>query len=148
MRQSKAEIYLHFVWATHCRLPLLAPDVEEAVHRCIQQEAQQLGCDVLALGGMPDHVHLLVKLPTRLAPARLMQQIKGVSSHFTHDHLTECEGFFWQEGYGVFSVGRNQRQTVAAYIANQKQHHADNTVHAAWEEADEEYVPRSSFPEK
>ena len=95
---------------------------------------------------MPDHVHLLVKTPTRLAPARLMQQVKGVSSHFTHDRLAECEGFFWQEGYGVFSVGRNQRQAVIAYIANQKQHHAANTLHTAWEETDEEYTPKRAEP--
>ena len=144
MRQSKAEIYFHFVWATKQRLPTLTPEIEREVYRCIQGEAQTLGCDVLALNGMSDHVHLLVKSPTRLAPAKIMAQVKGVSSRFVHENLPQHGGLWWQEGYGVFSIGRNQRRAVIAYIENQKAHHTDNTVQADWEEVDEEYVPRNS----
>ena len=140
MRRSKAEIYLHFVWTTYQRLPFILEEIERDLFRCIQEEVQHLGCDVLALNGMPDHLHLLVKMPTRLAPAQLMQQVKGVSSRFATEQLKQG-GFCWQEGYGVFSIGRNQRKGVIAYIANQKQHHTDNTIHSDWEETDEEYIP-------
>jgi REP element-mobilizing transposase RayT len=90
---------------------------------------------------MPDHVHLLVKMPTRLSASQLMHQIKGVSSHFVHEQLEGMEGFRWQEGYGVFSVTPGHRKTVVDYIENQKQHHAENTTHLRWEETDEEYIP-------
>jgi putative transposase len=142
LRQSKAEIYLHLVWTTLRREPWLVPEVSRAVYRCLTQEAERLGCDVLALGGTADHVHLAVKQPTRLAVARLMNQIKGVSSHFVHDQMPSLDGFAWQEGYGVFSIGRNQIAPVIEYIANQERHHAEGSTHARWEEADEEYTPQ------
>ena len=65
MRQSKAEVYLHLAWATLGREPFLTAEVERSVYRCIEKEAKCLKCEVLAIGGMPDHVHLCVKLPAR-----------------------------------------------------------------------------------
>ncbi len=140
MRQSKAEIYLHLVWATSNRLPWIGPEIERAVYRSIQQEAQRLHCAVLAIGGIANHVHLVVKLPTRLSAAELMKQVKGVSSRFISEQLPGNEGFRWQEGYGVFSVGVNQVKHIVAYVENQKQHHADGTLYPLWEETDEEYT--------
>ena len=61
MQKSKAEHYLHFVWTTQQLHPLLTPEVEKSVYRCIQVEAKRLKCAVLALGGLPDHVHLAVR---------------------------------------------------------------------------------------
>lgn len=135
MAHSETEIYLHFVWATFGRLPLISADREQAVYACIEQEARRLGCDVLAVGGMPDHVHLAVKFPTTLAAGKLMQQVKGVSSKFVSDEFGAAarlsgELFRWQSGYSVFSISRSHKARVLAYIANQKQHHAENTI---WE---------------
>ncbi len=138
MRRSKAEVSLHFVWATHQRLPLVTEAVEQAAYACILKEAQKHGCEVLALGGMPDHIHLLLKMPTKRSPAFLMQRIKGGSSAFVRDRLIAPGEFFgWQDNYGVFSVSRSHKGKVVEYIACQKQHHAAGTSHAAWEETDE-----------
>lgn len=93
---------------------------------------------------MPDRIHLFVKVPSKISASKIMLQIKGVSSHFVHQQLPGNEGLWWQEGYGVFSVGRNQQNAVISYIENQKTHHAENTCHAEWEEADEEYIPKYS----
>ncbi len=117
------------------------PEMEGPIYHAIQQEAQRLGCAVLAVNGMADHVHLLVKAPTRLSPAKIMAQIKGVSSHFANDQIFGRDGFRWQEGYGVFSVGRNQKNGVIAYIKDQKAHHAAQTTQPDWENTDEEYTP-------
>ena len=73
MPRSSTEINLHFVWATKKREPILMPQWEPMIYRCIQQECQWLGCTVLALGGMPDHVHLLTVVPGHLAASKLMQ---------------------------------------------------------------------------
>jgi putative transposase len=140
-RHNKAEIYLHFVWATRLREPWITPEIERAVHRCIDGEAQRLGCSVLALNGMPDHVHLLVMVATRLSAAELMKQVKGVSSRFVNDALPGQEGFRWQEGYGVFSVSRSHVQRVVGYIQNQKQHHESGTLWPEWEQTDETSPP-------
>ena len=144
MRQSKAEIYLHFVWTTQYRQPTLTPEIERAVHRAIESQALTLGCKTLAINGTENHVHLLVKTPTRLSAARLMNQVKSLSSSLTHQHFPNHAEFGWQDGYGVFSVGRNQIKGVIAYIENQKEHHAKNELHPDWEETDEEYIPKAS----
>ena len=134
-RKSNVEVYLHFVWATKRRLPLIVPELERRLHGCISGEAKRLDCEVLAVGGMPDHVHLAVAMPTVLSPAKLMQQVKGVSSRFASERLLPSgEVFVWQEGYGVFSFSRSHRDRVIAYIRNQKQHHASGDMWTAWGE--------------
>lgn len=143
-RQSKAEIYLHMVWATRLREPLVEPAIERAVHRCVEAEARDLGCVVLAINGMPDHVHMLVRIPTRISAAELAKQVKGVSSRFVNDQLPGHEGFRWQEGYGVFSVSRSHVKRVIAYIKGQKRHHEMEDLWPEWEETDEEYVPAAN----
>ena len=133
MQESKGEYFLHFVWTTQQRHPLLIPEVERSVHRCLQSEAQRLRCSVLAVGGMPDHVHLAVKAPTLLSPAQIMKQLKGVSSKLASDEFARGDNgpltwFRWQEGYGVFSFSASQREQVVQYIRNQKQHHANGKL--------------------
>ena len=141
MRQSKAEIYLHFVWQTWKRTPYLTGDTETAVHRCLQQEVQNLRCHVVALNGMPDHVHLFVKVPATVSASQIMQQIKGISSKFATDALGLPPGKLWQEGYGVFSVSPKAKEKVIEYVRNQKQHHANGSLHTDWEETEEPYIP-------
>ncbi len=138
LRRSKSEIYLHFVWATYQRLPLITESVEQIVYGCILKEAHKHGCEVLTLGGVADHVHLLLKMPSKHSPSFLMQRIKGGSSTFARDRLASSGDFFgWQDGYGVFSVSRTHKKWVAEYVQNQKQHHADKTIQPDWEETDE-----------
>ena len=91
---------------------------------------------------MPDHVHILVKVPTTVTIARLAQQMKGVSSRFVQEELAGDALFAWQAGYAVFSVGRNQTRPVMEYIRGQKEHHAAQTQHDAWETTDQPYLPR------
>jgi REP element-mobilizing transposase RayT len=138
MRRSKAEVYFHFTWATKNRLPLLTPDIERRLHRCIASEIQRLGCQVLAINGVEDHVHIVLKAPTNVSPAQIAKQAKGVSSHFARESISDCESFNWQEGYGVFSLSRPHKDRALLYVQNQKQHHANGTVWPEWEESDEE----------
>jgi len=83
---------------------------------------------------MPDHVHLVIKLPTKLAIAALMKQVKGVSSAFANDLNQHNTLFRWQEGYGVLSVSRPHLSKVISYVGNQKRHHAANKLWIEWEE--------------
>ena len=122
---------------------MLTEDIERAVYRCIEGEANRLKCRVLAIGGMPDHVHLAVKLPATVEYARLMNQIKGVSSHFVHDRLPGHEGFKWQSGYGAYSIDPGGLDVVISYIRNQRDHHAGSGLRPDLEQTDEEYTPDS-----
>jgi REP element-mobilizing transposase RayT len=140
MRRSKSEIYLHFVWATKDRKPWLTPSIEREAHRCIEGEARRLKAVVLALNGMPDHVHLVAQMPTSLCAAQLAKQVKGVTSAFINDNLEIEEAFRWQEGYGVFSLSRSHLKRAIACVQRQKTHHAQGSVWELWEETDEEVM--------
>jgi REP element-mobilizing transposase RayT len=87
---------------------------------------------------MPDHIHLLVRVPTTLAIATLMKQIKGVSSAMVNALQPHRCVFRWQEGYAVFSVCPSHLETVTEYIRGQKQHHAEGRLNSDWEEVETE----------
>ncbi|MEO7716024.1 MAG: IS200/IS605 family transposase [Capsulimonas sp.] len=133
--RNTINVYLHLVWGTYLRYPLITADKEAALFRCIEAECARLGCEILATGGMPDHVHLAVTLPTPLSVAKLMQQVKGVSSAFARDQLFAGEFFGWQEGYGAFSFSHSQCSKIIDYIKNQKLHHAKQTLWTSVEAA-------------
>ncbi len=106
----------------------MSADIELAVHRAVQKEAERLGCVVLAVNGMEDHIHLLVQAPPTLAPSLLAQQVKGVSSTFVRDTLRIGEPFSWQDNYAVFSLGPSDLPRVLSYVQKQKEHHSSGQI--------------------
>ena len=123
MRTDKIELYVHLVWATWDRLPMIMPEIERALYRSIGDIAQTLGCRVLAINGMPDHVHVLLRIPATLPVSKLVQQLKGYSSRFANDQLQLDYPFKWTGYYGAFSVSRWDVPKIMAYINGQKAHH-------------------------
>jgi putative transposase len=119
---------VHFVWATWDRLPLITEAHERRLHRQITVISEECRCKVLAVGGMPDHVHVLLAMPSTITVGDLMKRIKGGSSRFMSETLTPGEWFAWQGSYGATAVCETARQRTIDYIANQKQHHADGTL--------------------
>jgi REP element-mobilizing transposase RayT len=77
----------------------------------------------LAIGGVEDHVHILLSIPSTLSVAKALQLIKGGSSKWVHETFPEHRDFEWQEGYGAFSIGVSQVDDTKKYIANQREHH-------------------------
>jgi putative transposase len=129
MRRNRVEILLHFVWTTIERAPLVTDNIERDLYRCIHSVCDKLRCQVIALGGMPDHVHLAIALPTTITASKVMHDVKGISSAFARDHLVEPgEVFGWRDGYGVFSFSRSDRAAVIEYIRNQKTRHASGRL--------------------
>jgi len=120
-----AEIYLHLVWGTWDRHPLLTGDRVETVYRAILHECASLRAEVIAIGGMADHVHLLVRVPASLSPAALVKQVKGSSSHLMNPTHGTAASFRWQGGYGVFSVSRQHLARIRRYVLNQEEHHRE-----------------------
>ena len=123
MPRSKAEIYLHLVWATRNREPMLTPKIEPDVYRCINAALGELGCDLCAIGGLPDHVHVLVQVPTKCSAAQIVKLAKGASSRLINEAAHFSEALYWQEGYGVFSISLSHLKRVTAYVLDQKQRH-------------------------
>ncbi|GAB5491730.1 MAG: hypothetical protein Phog2KO_19450 [Phototrophicaceae bacterium] len=88
-----------------------------------------MDCIIHALNGIPDHIHIAVTIPPKLAISDYVQQVKGVSSREVNQHAPDTdERFRWQRGFSVHSYGQKMLPTVVQYIANQKQHHANDTI--------------------
>jgi REP element-mobilizing transposase RayT len=137
MPGAYAAIYLHLVWDTWDRAPLLTPEIERDVYRVIGAECVKCDVELIALGGTEDHVHLLVRLPPVLAPAELLKQVKGVSSHLINIQHALRTVFRWRGGYGAVSVSPRHLKQVAAYIARQKEHHTIGSVSTILERIEE-----------
>jgi REP element-mobilizing transposase RayT len=133
MRENFTQLYLHYVWATWDRLPLITPDIRQEIYAAIIGECNKLGCTVISVGGIEDHVHLLIGFPTTLAVAEIIKQIKGSSSHFVTHQLKQGDFFKWQGSYGAFTVSRDAIDSVANYIRNQAVHHRQQSMISEWE---------------
>ena len=138
MRRSLTEIYLHLVWGTRLREPSLVGAVNDTARRVVAVEARTLGCEVLALDGVADHLHLLVRIPGRLSVAELAKQVKGHSSRTINEELPDFEAFHSQEGYGAFSVSRSHLRRVTAYVQQQQERHRSGDLWPEWEQTEKE----------
>ena len=131
------QLYYHFIWGTKNRLPLIESALEPDLYRVIAAKAQDMGGFVHAIGGMEDHVHLVVSLPPKLAPAKFIGDVKGNSSHYVNHVIKPDFEFYWQDEYGVVSFGERNLASVVRYIHQQKQHHAGGTLISAMERMDD-----------
>jgi putative transposase len=135
MRDTYTVLHIHLTWSTWDHAPLISPQREAAIYACIKKECLEKKVFVKAIGGTPDHVHLLVDIPPALCVADLAKQVKAVSSLLVNTHLGPRGSFKWQGAYGAFAVSRWDVEMVAEYIHDQKQHHARKSTIAdlEWE---------------
>ena len=118
-------MFFHFVWSTWDREPLLVDSIEQEAYALIHSACKQKRAEVYALGGIEDHVHLLVTVPRTVLVPDFMQLVKGMSSKALNDtHGSPTWAFKWQGGYGLDTVSHSHVARVRAYIQNQKRHHA------------------------
>jgi len=134
MRAPWTELYLHIVWRTWRRQPFITADLQPRLYGALAHQCAALGADVLAIGGMPDHVHVLVRFPTTISIAEFVRRLKGASSHLVTKVLCWPEPFRWQGGYGVFTVSKRHVSAVEQYVLNQAKHHGDGSVHQSFEQ--------------
>jgi putative transposase len=118
---------IHCVFSTKERVSVLNPDIRERLGPYMGGIAKQNGMIPKCIGGVSDHVHLLVTLPTRMAVAKALQLIKARSSGWIHQTFPNLRNFAWQKGYGAFSVGISQVQETIHYIEQQLEHHRTRT---------------------
>ncbi len=123
MGSSWTQNFYHAVYATKLRTPWIAPEVEERLHPFLGGIAKDLKCSPIAINGMAEHVHVLVRFPSDLAVADLLRHLKSRSSKWIHQIFPELHDFAWQEGYGGFTVSKPSVDEVEQYIRHQKAHH-------------------------
>jgi REP element-mobilizing transposase RayT len=123
MGTTFANLLYHIVFSTKHRAPLIREDLRADLYGYMGGILRGEGGILLEIGGMPDHVHLLAKLRTDVAVARVVQKVKGKSSKWRNEQPSASERFEWQEGYGAFSVSESLSGKVRRYIRNQEEHH-------------------------
>jgi putative transposase len=128
MPQSLAKIYLHIIFSTKNREPFLANhDIRNEMHAYLGGTCKHLGCPVLSVSGVSDHVHICCMLSRTITIADLIGEIKRESSKWIKSKGGLFSKFAWQNGYSAFSVGLSEIDRVKAYIAGQEEHHRKKT---------------------
>lgn len=125
-------LFYHVVWGTKNRLELIDPAWEKDLYGYIWGKATALECIPHAIGGMPDHIHVVISIPPKVSIAILIGQLKGASSHHINKNFT-AGSFGWQAEYGVFSFSEKALPKIVDYVNNQKKHHAANMLNIAME---------------
>lgn len=123
MPQSYVCLPIHVVFSTKNRAPLIQTEWEHRLYSYIGGILREEKCVLLAAGGMPDHVHLLVSWSKERSIADVLRVIKTNSSKWIHQTFPNQHDFAWQTGYAAFAVSQSNVESVKTYIANQKVHH-------------------------
>ena len=124
---SYVSSHLHCVFSTKERRPIITPALRERLWPFLGGIARQNKMKAIEIGGMPDHVHILLSLPSTVSIAKAMQLVKGGSSKWVHDTFPEHHLFNWLVKYGAFGVSQSLLEKTIGYIRNQENHHRKMT---------------------
>ncbi len=127
MGQSLVKNYIHIVFSTKHREPFIYPPVEAELHAYLGGICKNLECQPIKVGGYTDHIHILCMLSKKIALMKLLEEVKSHSSKWMKTKGEDLKNFYWQDGYGAFSVNPSDVDAVINYIANQKKHHENKT---------------------
>ncbi len=124
MSNTYSSLYFHCIWATKSRHPFLVPPFNREMYDFVKSVGEKEGAQVVEVGGMPDHVHLLLSVKQSVHIPELIRKIKSESSWLMRKLNKEEKGcFMWQRGYAIFSVSVSNIDVVQRYIQNQEKHH-------------------------
>ena len=124
MADTFSQIYIQTVFAVSGRLSLITREFKEELHKYITGIVRKKGQKLIAINGMADHLHILIGLRPAMALADLVRDVKSDSSEWINKRKLARGKFGWQEGYGAFSYGHSQLDTIIRYIQNQEKHHS------------------------
>jgi REP element-mobilizing transposase RayT len=123
MGQSLVKNYIHLVFSTKYREPLIDEAIESELYAYLGGICNQLECQPIKIGGFTDHIHILCMLSKKTALMKLVEELKSHSSKWIKTKGENYLNFYWQGGYGAFSVNPAEMDVVVRYIENQKEHH-------------------------
>jgi REP element-mobilizing transposase RayT len=127
MPQSLARILVHIVFSAKHRQPLIKPEIEDELFKYMCGILREHESPALAINGTEDHVHLLISLSRKVALSDLLEEVKKSSSKWIKTKGPEYKNFYWQNGFGAFSIGESGAPALKKYIAEQKEHHRKKT---------------------
>jgi REP element-mobilizing transposase RayT len=124
MPQSLARVVIHLVFSTKLRTPWLKDKaIRSELYAYVATVLQNMDCPPILINGVEDHVHILTNLSRKLAIAEVVEKVKTSTSAWIKRKGASYHDFYWQAGYGVFSVSESKVDDVRAYVANQEEHH-------------------------
>jgi putative transposase len=123
MGQSLVKNYLYIVFSTKNRVQLIYPPYENELHDYLGGICNNMDCQPIIIGGYTDHIHILCMLSKKIALVKLIEEVKSHSSKWIKTKDMGLENFYWQDGYGAFSVNPSEIDKVINYIVTQKEHH-------------------------
>ena len=132
MSHTFTQLLYHIVFGTQNREELIDPDLREVLYPFMAAIVREERCSLLAIGGMPDPMHLLVRARPNLSMSDLLRTVKANSSRWVHERSVTPRRFGWQEGYGAFSVSGSAAADVCRYIQNQEEHHRQRSFETEW----------------
>ena len=127
MAQSLSKVYLHITFSTKNRCPLIDTGIEQELWAYIGGVCRALECPFIRTGGHNDHIHICCLLSKKMTQVKLIEEIKKESSKWIKTKGTHYREFYWQGGYGVFSVNPFEIEKVVEYIDGQHEHHKKRT---------------------
>ena len=127
MGNSYISCYVHYVFSTKNQKKWLKSDIREKLYPYMGGICRENNFKLIKAGGVDDHLHLLVSLPSTITIAKAIQYLKGGSSRWIHETFGNMKDFAWQEGYGAFTIGVSQIDQTKIYITNQEDHHRKKT---------------------
>jgi putative transposase len=122
MAHTYTDLLYHFVWSTEGRIPLIQAEYKNRLYAYLRTAMKGMNAIPIKINGMPDHVHILAALRPNAVISDFVRDIKRASSKFATSELN-LRGFNWQTGYGAFTVGYSNKESVVNYIENQEVHH-------------------------
>ena len=128
MSATFTHLLYHLIFSTKYRLHLINDEIKAPLYEYIGAIVRGEKGTLLAIGGMPDHVHLLVRLAPDCPVSGILRSIKANTSRWANERFRPEGGFRWQRGYGAFSVSESQAPVVRGYIDRQEEHHSRFTL--------------------
>ena len=127
MPQSLSRVYVHITFSTKHRRKLIDDEISEELFKYLGGVCKALECNPVKIGGHRDHIHILCTLSRKITQADLLEEIKKRSSKWIKTKGDKYLNFYWQNGYGIFSVDPDETDGLIAYIENQENHHRKKT---------------------
>lgn len=123
MPQSLTQLSAHLIFSTKDRKPLLKEEIRPRVHGYLATVIRSMDCPYVVVGGVADHVHILFDIGKKRAPVEIIEHVKRESSKFVKTLGPQFSNFYWQRGYGIFSVSPTHLPDAERYVRHQEEHH-------------------------
>jgi len=123
MGQSLSNVFVHITFSTKHRENLIDKEIENELFSYLGGICKELDCNPIQVGGYRNHVHILCKFSKKITQIKLLEEVKKQSSKWIKTKGAKYSNFYWQDGYGIFSVNPAELDVVIEYIKNQEEHH-------------------------